>query len=151
MNKLELIVQKSEPWPGLPTKRDIRRWILASLLEDADVTVRLINENEGQELNHYFRAQDKATNVLTFAYGETIPLSADIALCIPVIQREEKKQDKTFHNHFAHLCVHATLHFQNFNHEEETEREIMESMEVDILEKMGIPNPYEYNVSSNAS
>ena len=94
MNKLELIVQKSEPWPGLPTKRDIRRWILASLLEDADVTVRLINENEGQELNHYFRAQDKATNVLTFAYGETIPLSADIALCIPVIQREAKNKIK---------------------------------------------------------
>ncbi|MDG1144328.1 MAG: rRNA maturation factor, partial [Burkholderiales bacterium] len=61
--KLELTVQQSESWPGLPTKRDIRRWILASLLEDANVTVRLIDEDEGRELNRYFRDRNKATNV----------------------------------------------------------------------------------------
>lgn len=149
--KLELTVQKSEPWPGLPTKRDIRRWVLASLLEDANVTVRLIDAPESRELNRYFRGRDKATNVLTFPYEETTPLSADIALCIPVIKKEAVKQIKTFHNHFAHLCVHATLHFQDFGHEEEAEREIMEGMEIDILEKMEIPNPYEHNISSNSS
>ncbi|MDC1310977.1 rRNA maturation RNase YbeY [Burkholderiales bacterium] len=148
--KLELVIQKCESWLGIPSKRDMRRWILASLLEDANVTLRLIDEMEGRELNRHFRARDKATNVLTFPYEETTPLSADIALCIPVIQREAVKQQKTFHNHFAHLCVHATLHFQDFGHEEETEREIMEGMEIDILGKMGIPNPYEYSITSNS-
>lgn len=91
--KLELTVQQSESWPGLPTKRDIRRWILASLLEDANVTVRLIDEDEGRELNRYFRDRNKATNVLTFPYGETTPLSADIALCVQ--SSEEKQKNKT--------------------------------------------------------
>ena len=87
--KLELTVQRSEPWLGLPTKRDIRRWILAALLEDANVTVRLIDEDEGRELNRYFRNRDKATNVLTFPYQETTPLSADIR---SVFQSSEKRQ-----------------------------------------------------------
>ena len=149
--KLELTVQRSEPWLGLPTKRDIRRWILAALLEDANVTVRLIDEDEGRELNRYFRNRDKATNVLTFPYQETTPLSADIALCVPVIREEAKEQEKTFHNHFAHLCVHATLHFQDFGHEEDVEREVMETMEIDILEKMGMPNPYEQDFESHST
>jgi probable rRNA maturation factor len=136
--KLELTVQRSEPWLGLPTKRDIRRWILAALLEDANVTVRLIDE-------------DEATNVLTFPYQETTPLSADIAFCVPVIREEAKEQEKTLHNHFAHLCVHATLHFQDFGHEEDAEREVMEAMEIDILEKMGMPNPYEQDFESHST
>ena len=145
MNKpnLVLTVQKSEPWRGVPTKNDIYRWIDASLLEDAQVTVRLINKDEGAEMNHYFRNRNYATNVLTFPYPDTSPLSADIALCVPVIKEEAKIQHKSLRNHFAHLCVHATLHFQDFDHQKKIDRELMENLEIDILEKMGIPNPYE--------
>ncbi|MDP4837641.1 MAG: rRNA maturation RNase YbeY [Burkholderiales bacterium] len=144
---LVLTVQKSEIWQGLPTKNDIRRWINGSLLEDAQVTVRLINEDEGRELNRYFRNRNYATNVLTFPYPDTLPISADIALCIPVIAGEAKTQHKSLHNHFAHLCVHAALHFQDFDHQNKIDRELMENLEIDILEKMGIPNPYEQTIA----
>jgi probable rRNA maturation factor len=47
--------------------------------------------------------------------------------------------------------VHATLHFQDFGHEEDVEREVMETMEIDILEKMGMPNPYEQDFESHST
>ena len=149
MNKitLTLVLQRAKVWSALPSKQDIHQWIMSSLMEDADVTVRLIDEDEGRNLNNQFRSKDYATNVLTFPYPETSPLSGDIALCIPVIEREARAQNKTVRDHLAHLCIHATLHLQNFDHQNTADREVMENMEINTLQKIGISNPYEEKIN----
>ena len=69
-------------------------------------------------------------------------LMADLILCMPVIEVEAKKQNKTLKNHLAHLVVHGVLHAQGFDHEEEMDALAMESLEIAILKKLKIQNPY---------
>ncbi|MFT3760896.1 rRNA maturation RNase YbeY [Thauera sp.] len=137
-----------------PKKHAIRRWAQAALLRDAEVTVRLVGEAEGRELNRAFRGKDYATNVLTFVYGEGEampglpdgapggPLSGDLVLCVPVVVREAAAQGKTLEAHFAHLVVHGMLHLQGHDHEIEAEALDMEKLETDILGGLGYADPY---------
>jgi probable rRNA maturation factor len=69
-------------------------------------------------------------------------LIADLILCMPVIEVEAKKQNKTIQNHLAHLVVHGVLHAQGFDHEDEIDALAMESLEIAILKKLKIQNPY---------
>ena len=137
-----------------PKKHAIRRWAQAALLRDAEVTVRLVGEAEGRELNHAFRGKDYATNVLTFVYGEGegmlglpdgapgAPLSGDLVLCVPVVVREAAAQGKTPEAHFAHLVVHGMLHLQGHDHESEPDALAMEKLETVILADLGYADPY---------
>lgn len=115
----------------------------------AQFTLRFCDEQEGQQLNADYRNKDYATNVLTFEYGidENAVISADIIICIAVLQREATEQNKTFLHHAAHLCVHGVLHALGYDHIEDDEAEEMESLEIDILQKLAIPNPYSTNFS----
>ena len=67
---------------------------------------------------------------------------ADLVLCLPVIEIEAKKQDKSFEHHLAHLIIHGVLHAQGFDHEEEIDANAMESLEIAILKQLKIQNPY---------
>lgn len=133
-----------------PKKHQIRRWAQAALRTDAEVTVRLVGEAEGRELNRGYRGKDYATNVLTFVYGEedgapTIegaPLMGDLVLCVPVVVREAGEQNKPLDAHFAHLVVHGMLHLQGYDHEAEDEADAMEALETDILRGLGYADPY---------
>ena len=133
-----------------PSSHDIRRWALAALQRDAEVTVRLVGASEGRELNRDFRGKDYATNVLTFVYGEgegmpgagDSPLAGDLVLCVPVVVREAFEQGKSLDAHFAHLIVHGMLHLQGYDHDDSDEAEEMESQETQILCALGYPAPY---------
>ena len=137
-----------------PKKHSIRRWAQAALRRDAQVTVRLVGEDEGRSLNRDYRGKDYATNVLTFAYaeGEALPgvpdqaedgpLAGDLVLCVPVVVREAAAQGKTLEAHFAHLVVHGMLHLQGFDHENEAEAAEMEALETSILRTLGYADPY---------
>lgn len=141
--KLILSVNSNNFSERIPKKTEFKRWASKSLLEDAEIHIKIVARAEGQNLNKQFRKRNYATNVLTFRYPETVPLSADIALCMPVVQKEAAEQDKTVESHLAHLTVHAMLHAQGFDHSTDTEQEFMELMEIDILSQLGIDNPYE--------
>lgn len=112
------------------------------MLEDANVTLRLVDCAEGRALNRAYRRRDYATNVLTFAYLDQQPLAGDIVLCLPVIKEEARQQGKTLEAQLAHLTVHGVLHLQGFDHETEDDAELMEGIETEIVSKLGYPDPY---------
>ncbi|GEC96884.1 endoribonuclease YbeY [Zoogloea ramigera] len=148
--RLDLSVQYACNREGVPCRADFRRWLRAAEPGAARITVRLVDEAEGRELNRDYRGKDYATNVLTFAYDEGedmplpegLPLMGDLVLCRQVVEREAAEQGKALDAHYAHLSVHGMLHLQGFDHEVDAEAEEMEAREREILAKLGYPDPY---------
>ena len=121
----------------------VARWVRHALEREAELTVRIVDADEGQRLNREFRGKDYATNVLTFDYTQSPMVMADLVLCAPVIAREAKEQRKTLAAHYAHMVVHGTLHAQGWDHETgEADAEAMEAREIAILSGLAIRNPY---------
>lgn len=114
------------------------------MFESAHVTLRLIGEYESRALNSVYRHRNHATNVLTFPYADTRPVSGDIALCVPVARREARAQGKMLRAHLAHLTVHGMLHLQGYDHEVAAEAELMEGLETEIIAKLGYADPYRW-------
>jgi probable rRNA maturation factor len=122
----------------------VARCIRHALVDDAEITVRIVNAEEGQTLNSSYRKKDYATNVLTFDYAQEPVVLADLVLCAPVVAQEAKAQGKTLQAHYAHLLVHGALHAQGWDHESSTQdAEEMEAYEIDILAGLGFENPYQ--------
>ena len=136
----------------LPRHR-VARWVRAALAAPGQITVRIVDAEEGQALNRDYRGKDYATNVLTFAYAEGAPppapgdaemppIEADLVLCAPVVEREAREQGRSLEAHYAHLLVHGTLHAQGHDHEEPAEAERMEALESSVLLRLGFADPY---------
>jgi probable rRNA maturation factor len=125
----------------VPSAASLRKWARAASC--AAVTLRIVGEREGRELNKAFRRKDRATNVLTFRYDET---SGDIVLCHPVIRRGVSVQGKSVAAHYAHLVVHGCLHLRGYDHENKRDAARMEAREIGILRRGGVGNPYAPNV-----
>jgi probable rRNA maturation factor len=146
--KLALSLQFSrlaDPAPhraALPRHR-VMRIIRHALQADAEITVRIVDIDEGRALNRDYRHKDYATNVLTFNYATDPVVMADLVLCAPVVAREAADQGKTLADHYAHLLVHGTLHAQGWDHEtSEADAEAMEAREAEVLARLGVANPY---------
>lgn len=124
-------------------RHQVTRWIRHALALDAEITVRIVDEAEGRQLNRDYRHKDYATNVLTFDYAQEPVVTADLVLCAPVVAREAAEQNKTLAEHYAHLLVHGTLHAQGWDHEtSEADAQEMEAYESDILTGLGFADPY---------
>ena len=124
-------------------RHSVTRWIRHALATDAELTVRIVGLEEGQALNRDYRQKDYATKVLTFDYTQEPVVMADLVLCAPVVAKEAKENKKTLQAHYAHLLVHGTLHAQGWDHETSAQdAEEMEAYEVEILEELGVKNPY---------
>ena len=124
-------------------RHKVARWIRHALATDAEITVRIVGADEGQQLNREYRKKDYATNVLTFDYTQEPVVTADLVLCAPVIEREAKEQNKTLEEHYAHMLVHGALHAQGWDHETSAQdADEMEAYEADILRELGFEDPY---------
>lgn len=149
--RLSLSVENRSDDATIPTSKQLRRWAAAALQSDvksAEISLLIVGDAEGRELNRDYRGKDYATNVLSFALNEGeqaiagLPLFGDIVFAAPVVAREAAEQDKTLEEHYAHLTVHGMLHLQGFDHEDEDEAVIMEALETAILIRLGYSDPY---------
>lgn len=135
-------VQFAVPRRGLPAATRFHQWAKAALERPAEVTLRIVDEDEGRVLNRDYRGRDYATNVLTFAYPEVEPLAGDIALCAPVVAREATAQSIALDAHYAHLTVHGLLHLQGYGHDDDLDAAAMEARESRIVMALGYADPY---------
>ena len=142
MAALLLAVQGHSRFTGLPPRATLARWIRPALERDAEVTLRFVGAAEGRRLNRDYRGRDYATDVLTFDYADAPAIHADIVLCVPVIRREAREQHKKYRDHLAHLVVHGVLHAHGYDHDRAARARRMESLEVEILAGLGLPDPY---------
>ncbi len=123
-------------------RHKVARWLRYALQSDAEITVRIVDTEEGQTLNRDYRQKDYATNVLTFDYTQEPVVTADLVLCAPVVANEAKEQGKTLEAHYAHLLVHGALHAQGWDHDEDEDAQVMELRESEIMARLGFENPY---------
>ena len=147
---LEVDVQVACDEDDLPGRADLRAWARAAvgtLREDAELTIRIVDEAESARLNSSYRYKDGATNVLSFQFdapaGVDLPLLGDIVICAPVVRREANEQSKSASSHWAHMVVHGALHLLGFDHARARDADEMEAMETRVLANLGFDNPYE--------
>lgn len=141
-HKFSLAVQYASGAQRVPTRAQFRRWVKAALQCEARITLRIVDEPEGLGLNKNYRGKDYATNVLTFVYDDTRPISGDVVICAPVVEREAAGLHKELLAHYAHLTVHAALHLQGYEHEKNADAAKMEALETALMLKLRYPDPY---------
>lgn len=154
---LELDIQNPCGVDTIPEESDLLNWANAALQDNnqkSSMVIRFVDEAEGLDLNHSYRGKNTATNVLSFpfekpdfllempALDEELAHLGDLVLCGPVVFKEAEQQNKSRNQHWAHLIVHGTLHLQGYDHLNDEEATIMESLEVEILKGLGFDNPY---------
>ncbi|MFZ5380898.1 rRNA maturation RNase YbeY [Aeromonas hydrophila] len=134
---------------GLPSEAQLQSWLDGTILgfqQEAEVTVRIVDEAESNELNLTYRGKDKPTNVLSFPFeappGLELPLLGDLVICRQVVEREAAEQGKPLIAHWAHMVVHGSLHLLGYDHIEDDEAEEMEALERDIMQELGFADPY---------
>lgn len=127
---------------ALLPRHKVARWIRSALEAPAELTVRIVDADEGRALNRDYRGRDYATNVLTFDYSRAPVVAADLVLCAPVVRDEAKAQRLPLQAHYAHLLVHGTLHAQGYDHENDADARVMEARESKLLQSLGFGDPY---------
>jgi len=118
------------------------RWARAALAGGGQITIRLVDADEGRVLNNDYRGKDYATNVLSFPYDTEPVVTGDLVICPAVVAREAAEQNKPLAAHYAHLTVHGMLHLQGRDHETDEDAQAMEDEEREILAALGYPDPY---------
>jgi len=148
--KLELDLQIASDDPDVPELCLLEAWLMVALVgerDQAEVTIRVVDLDEGSALNERWRDCQGATNVLSFpAEGlqDLVPeLLGDIVICAPVVRQEAEQQHKPLQAHWAHLVIHGCLHLLGYDHIEEQHAQVMEHQEIQILQQLGFPDPYQ--------
>lgn len=144
----------------LPSDIQIQHWVestLCYLLENSDLEkteyellVRIVDKTDSQQLNKRYRHKNRPTNVLSFPFEvpdlfkdqQHVNILGDIVVCAPIVADEAEQQHKTYEQHWVHMIVHGVLHLLGYDHIENTDAVVMESLEKDILLNLGYPNPY---------
>lgn len=166
---LNIDIQVENVEDTLPEENEFKNWIASTLdqvrlqrhsekgrtkkllkEQTVELTLRIVNEEEGSSLNQTYRGKIGPTNVLSFPFEAPeglpddlqIPLLGDIVLCAPLVKKQALEQNKAEKNHWAHLTIHGILHLLGYDHCNDEEAAIMENLEINILSKLGISDPY---------
>ncbi|MFT6218135.1 MAG: putative rRNA maturation factor [Cycloclasticus pugetii] len=138
----------------LPEQQSLIDWVKLGLQQqkDAEVVIRLVDEDESAALNEAYRQKKGPTNVLSFPFESPIGLPdgalseetlGDLVICAPVVLREAEEQGKQAAAHWAHMVIHGCLHLQGYDHINDDDAQVMELLEIKLLNSIGIKNPYE--------
>jgi len=146
---LQLAVQRVSAVPGQPGDDQFQRWaeaVLQERREPAELTLRLVDDEESRRLNRQYRGKDRPTNVLSFPFQvpSEVPsaLLGDLLICAPLVAREADEQGKVAEAHWAHMTVHGILHLLGYDHQDEQQAAEMEAREAAILTGLGYGDPY---------
>jgi probable rRNA maturation factor len=148
-NHIDLqLASKATELPSLPF---FQQWVNTTLSfvtdKEFELTIRLVDTKESQQLNSQYRHKEKPTNVLSFPFevpdGIELNLLGDLVVCVQVVEQEAKEQNKKLFDHWAHMIVHGCLHLLGYDHINDIDAEKMEALEIKILAELFISNPYE--------
>ena len=158
---IDIAVEEARWDDVLPDAGDVIKNLCARAVEstgftshvlEIEISIVLANDAVVKELNRDYRGKDAPTNVLSFPSEELeagnyegldpYVVLGDVILALEKIEAEAAEQDKTIREHFCHLVVHGILHLLGYDHMKKDEAEKMESLEIEILKKFGIDNPY---------
>jgi probable rRNA maturation factor len=149
---IEIDLQNDEGIANVPDLSLFQKWVESSLQQsypNLEQSIRIVDENESRTLNRDYRAQDKATNVLSFPAEASEYLDydnlGDLVICARIVEQEAEQQGKPLLAHWAHMVVHGMLHLQGYDHLTDEQAEQMESLEIEILATLGQTNPYSSN------
>lgn len=145
---LTLDIDRQYSQNDIPSNDELEQWAAMAYLGNspAEAALVIVDEAAMQTLNRDYRQADKTTNVLSFAanLGELDGVThlGDIIVCAPVISAEAQQQSKSIAAHWAHMLIHGMLHLQNYDHDNDDDAKVMENIEIELLAKIGISNPY---------
>lgn len=120
--------------------------IAPSQNQQAELCVLLTNDDQQRQLNQTWREINKTTNVLSFPqiepFSKPVGMLGDMSLAYETVLGEAAEQAKSLDDHLTHLVVHGFLHILGYDHLTNDDAEIMEQLEIDILGRLGLENPY---------
>lgn len=147
---LEVHVQNELKLPA-PNDEALINWAKKVLLHEdvttAEICIRIVDNNESRLLNNTYRGKDSATNVLSFPadipeeYG--LGITGDLAICSPVVIAETKTHQLDINARWAHMISHGVLHLLGYDHLEESQALVMETLETELLVNWGYNDPYQ--------
>lgn len=146
--KVDINVMCNDFWT--PDASHFEQWCRAALenrLQNAEVSVCIVDTPTIQQLNRDYRDKDKPTNVLSFPQDEhhlpegIFPIG-DVVICSELIEQEAKEQSKSLEAHWAHMVIHSVLHLLGMDHVKAAEAEKMEAIESELMLALGYPAPY---------
>jgi probable rRNA maturation factor len=147
MNYLE--IQLATSYADYPSEQQFQLWLDTVLQEDdqdSEIVIRLVDDQESAELNQQYRHKQGPTNILSFPFeapdGFDTDLLGDLVICAPLIALEAQQQNKQLFDHWAHITIHGVLHLLGYDHIDDAEAEEMEALEIKILSRLNINNPY---------
>ena len=134
----------------LPSIELFQQWVDAALTavteQEFELTIRLVNIDESQQLNKQYRQKDKPTNVLSFPFevpaGIELNLLGDLVICAQIVEQEAKAQNKALFEHWTHMVIHGCLHLLGYDHIKDDDAKKMEVLEVKLLASLGFKDPY---------
>ncbi|WP_137222691.1 rRNA maturation RNase YbeY [Shewanella sp. MEBiC00475] len=134
---------------NLPSKTEFETWVRTAIgqtMPEVELTIRLVDITESQQLNLTYRGKDKPTNVLSFPFEAPpeveLPLLGDLVICVEVVEQEAIEQNKPLNAHWAHMVIHGCLHLLGYDHIIDQEADEMESLETQLVEGLGFTDPY---------
>ncbi|GAA6153476.1 rRNA maturation RNase YbeY [Pseudoteredinibacter isoporae] len=149
MSELHIDLEDVSGRNDTPSEAEFQRWIGAALQQyrdQAELSIRIVDESESQNLNHQYRGKDKPTNVLSFPADLPpeleLPLLGDLVICASVVEREAQEQNKALEAHWAHMAIHGCLHLIGYDHIEDQDAEEMEALESQLMTALGYSEPY---------
>jgi probable rRNA maturation factor len=150
----ELAIQRATTSINTPDDDQFQLWINAIPVRQDNnfvLSIRIVEEPEARRFNRQYRNRDYATNVLSFPVELPAGLPADVRqtqlgdllICAPVVVREARQQKRPETDHWAHLTIHGILHLLGHDHEQDDQATVMEALEIEILNELGIADPYQ--------